>query len=101
VPFAVKVADVATPLALVTAVFAPPANAPLGPLAGAVNVTVTFGTGFPVLSFTVACNAVPNAVLIGALCPEPAVAVIVAGATAVFVRLKLAGPIVPAMAVTA
>ena len=46
-------AEVATPEALVIAVFAPPANVPLAPLcAGAMNVTLAFGTGFPRLSVT-------------------------------------------------
>jgi len=53
-PLAVKIAAVATPDAFVVAVFAPPANAPLGPLPGAVNVTVTPLTGLPPESFTVA-----------------------------------------------
>src|SRR5258707_12110898 len=89
---AVNTAAVATPLALVTAVFAPPANVPLAPVcAGAVNVTVTPGTGFPLPSVTVAANAVPKTVLIAALCGVPAVAAMLAAAPAVFVRLKFAG----------
>jgi hypothetical protein len=54
--FAVRITDVATPLAFVTAVFTPPAKVALAPLPGAVKVTVTPATGFELLSFTVACN---------------------------------------------
>ena len=74
---AVKVLAVASPEALVVAVFTPPAKAPLGPVAGAVKVTTTPGTGLPEVSFTVACRAVPKAVLMVALCGEPAVTVMV------------------------
>jgi hypothetical protein len=59
---------------LVVAVVAPPANVPLGPLAGAVNVTVTPLTGLLKESFTVACSCIANAALTFALCGEPAVA---------------------------
>src|ERR1700693_3944545 len=77
---AVNTADVATPLAFVTAVFTPPANVPLAPVcAGAVNVTVTPETGLLLASFTVACSAVVNAVAIVALCGVPPVAVMLAG----------------------
>jgi hypothetical protein len=85
VAFAVNTADVATPLLLVVAVFTPPANVPLAPVAGAVNVTVTPDTGLPPLSFTVATSGAPNAVLIAALCGVPLVAVTLAGDPAVFV----------------
>jgi hypothetical protein len=44
--FAVTDGETATPEGFVTAVFTPPANDPLGPLAGRVNVTVTPDTGF-------------------------------------------------------
>ena len=54
VAFAVKIADVATPAALVVAVFIPPANVPLAPLVGAVNVSVTPLTGLFRESVTVA-----------------------------------------------
>jgi hypothetical protein len=70
---------------------ADPLNVAVAPLAGAVNVTVAPLTRLPPLSFTVACSAVANAVLIAALCGVPAVVTIVAGAPAVFVKLKLAG----------
>ena len=43
-------------------VFAAPANVPLGPLPGAVNVTKTPGIAAPVASFTVACRATANGV---------------------------------------
>src|SRR6266478_2173976 len=59
---AVNIAEVATPLALVTAVFTPPANVPLAPVcAGAVNVTVTPETGLLPASFTVTCRVEANA----------------------------------------
>jgi hypothetical protein len=68
----------------------PPANVPLAPAPGAVNVTLTPGTRLPKLSFTVACNAVPNAVLIVALCGVPPVAVMEAAGPAMFVSAKFA-----------
>jgi len=99
---AVKAVAIATPLAFVVAfvVFVPFANVPLLPLAGAVNVTVTFGTRFPWLSFTVACSRVAKAVPTVALCPDPAVAVIVAAEPALFVRRKWPGVAAPAVADT-
>src|SRR6476659_5056072 len=77
-PFAVSAGAVATPLAAVTAVAVVwlPKRA-LAPFSGAVNVTVTPGTGLLSPSRTVACNAVANAVLIAVLCALPAVAVTV------------------------
>jgi hypothetical protein len=45
IAFAVKAGETATPEAFVTTVFTPPANDPLGPLSGRVNVTVTPATG--------------------------------------------------------
>jgi len=96
VEFAVNVAEVATPLEFVTAVFTPPANVPLAPLAGALKVTVTPLTGFPPPSFTVATRGAANAVLIVALCGVPLVAVMLAGVPAVFVREKFAGATTPA-----
>jgi hypothetical protein len=80
VAFAVKVGDVATPDELVIAVFTPPANVPLAPEAGALNVTVTFASGLLLASRTVATRGEENAVLIAALCGVPLVAVIEAGA---------------------
>ena len=98
-----KVVAVATPDAFVVAVavLAPPVNVPLAPVLGAVNVTVAPLTGLPPASFTVACSAVAKAVLITALCGVPAVAVIEAGAPAVFVKEKFAGVATPgAVAIT-
>jgi hypothetical protein len=84
---------VATPLAFVVAVvtFVPFANVPPAPVLGAVNVTVAPLTRFPPLSFTVACRAVGNAVLIAMLCGVPAVAVTLAGGPARLVSENAAG----------
>src|SRR5437764_13860372 len=99
--FAVIVAEVAAPELFVTAVLTPPANVTLGPVcAGAVNVTVTFGTALPNESVTVATRALANAALIPALCPLPLVAVILAAAPGVLPMLKLAGVAVPVDATT-
>ena len=89
---AVKVGAVARPFAFVTtcAVVCPPANVPLAPLDGAVNVTVTPAMGWLPLSRTVAWNAVVKAVPITALCSVPAVAAIEAGGADRFVRLNVA-----------
>ena len=87
---AVKTGAVATPCALVMAVFTPAAKAPLAPLAGAANVTVAPLTGLLEASFTVTCSCVPNAVLTVALCGVPAVAVMLAGAPDKFVSEKFA-----------
>src|ERR1700720_1363908 len=93
---AVNTTEVATPLALVTAVFTPPANVPLAPVcAGAVNVTVTPETGLLPASFTVACSAVVNAVLMVAVFGVPPVAVIPAAAPAVLVKAKFAAVATP------
>jgi hypothetical protein len=86
---AVNTAEVATPELLVTAVVTPPANVPLAPLAGAANVTVTPPTGLPPESRTVATRGAANAVLIGALCGVPLVAVIDAATPGVTVTLVL------------
>lgn len=94
-PLAVKVAEVATPEEFVTAVFFPPANVPLAPDGGAVNVTVTPGTGLPPTSVTVADSGLTNAVFTGALCPEPPVAVMVWGGPGVFVNAKDTGAATP------
>jgi hypothetical protein len=73
---AVKIGAIATPLGLVWAVaVVDPAKVPLAPLPGAVNVTVTPLTGVPPL-VTVACNAVPKAVVTAVLCPLPPLLVI-------------------------
>src|SRR5580704_17932946 len=59
---AVKAGAVATPVASVFPVtVAVPANVPLAPLAGAVNVTGAPLTGLLPTSFTIACNAPGNA----------------------------------------
>ena len=90
-----KTAEVATPDAFVTAVFTPPANVPLAPLPGAANVTVTPLSRLLPASLTVADSAVPKAVFTVALCETPPVTVMLAGAPAVLVRLKLAGVATP------
>src|ERR1700739_3308947 len=93
---AVNIAEVATPLVLVTAVLTPPANVPLAPVcAGAVNVTVTPETGLLLESFTVACSVEANDVPTAALCELPLVAPMLAGVPEVFVREKLAGVATP------
>ncbi len=58
VPFAVMTGEVAMPAAFVVilTVFPPVAKVRLGPLAGAVNVTVTPATGVLLTSLTVATN---------------------------------------------
>ena len=63
----------ATPAALVTAV--PLDKVALGPTVDTVNVTVTPLTRLPSASFTVACNAIGNAVPAPADCGVPPVAV--------------------------
>ena len=92
---AVNTAAVATPSELVVAVLTPPANEPLGPLVGAVKVTVTPLTGLFPESFTVACNCVVYAVLTVALCGVPPVAVILAAAPVRLVSEKFAGVATP------
>src|SRR5258708_13338082 len=71
VALAVNVADVATPLAFVVAVFIPPANVPLAPLAGTVKVTTTPLTGLFPASVAAATNGVLKAVLIAPPSPDP------------------------------
>ncbi len=89
---AVRTGAVAIPLALVAAVaVSDPLKAALAPVAGAVNVTVTPLTGLLFTSFTVACSAVENTVVMPALCGVPAVAEMVDGDPAVLVSAKLAG----------
>jgi hypothetical protein len=70
---AVNALAVAWPLlALVAVVLAVEfANVPEAPLAGAVNVTVTPGTGFPWASLTIATSWLAKAVLTVADCAEP------------------------------
>jgi hypothetical protein len=105
VAFAVKMGAVATPFEPVGAVavrppLLPPKNVPLAPLDGVVNVTTAPLNKFPPLSFTVTARFVENAVLITALAGVPALAVIENGAPVRLVSEKLAGPTVPAVAVT-
>jgi hypothetical protein len=96
-PLAVNAGAVAIPLLLVIVVaVAEPLNKALAPVPLAVNVTVTPLNGLLFASFTVACRALPNAVLTVALCGVPAVAVIFAGKALVLVRVKLAPVLIPA-----
>ena len=71
-------------------------NVVLAPLPGAANVTVAPGTGLLPASRTCTCNALANGVLILALCGEPPITVIFAGAPGVLVRAKLAAAATPA-----
>jgi hypothetical protein len=87
-------AEVATPLALVFAVVTPPANVPLGPVAGTSKVTSAPLTGDP-FAVTVATSGAANAALTVALCGVPLVAVIDITAPVMFVKLKLAGVATP------
>ncbi len=92
---AVNTADVATPLAFVVAVLTPPANIPLAPLAGGVNVTTTPLTALPPLSFTVATKGAANAVLMAALWGVPLVAATLAAGPGLSVRGKFADVATP------
>src|SRR5271157_5312519 len=85
------------PSAFVSAVvvLVPLAKVPLGPVLGAVNVTVTPPSGSEWLSSTVACRRVGNCVLMATLWGVPADAIIDAGVPAVFVKLKFAGVATP------
>jgi hypothetical protein len=74
----------ATPDAFVTAV--PLERAALAPTGGAAKVTVTPLSGLPRESFTVACNAIENAVLNDADWGVPPVAVMEAGGPTVLVK---------------
>ena len=89
-----KAGAVATPLPFVVTLVDPP-KVPLAPLPGAANVTVMPLNGCPPESFTVACSAVANAVFTVALCGVPPLAMMLAGVTAVLVKLKLAGVATP------
>ena len=93
-PLAVRVAEVATPEAFVTAVWTLPANVALAPEVGALNVTVTPATGLFEGSVTVTTKGAPNAVFVFVLWPVPLVAVSVRTGGATFVRKKVAGPVV-------
>jgi hypothetical protein len=87
VVLAVKTGDVAIPDALVVAVAVtpPPAKVPLGPVPGAVNVTLTPLKGLPPASFTVAASGEAKTVPTCTLCPLPPVGVTDAGGPAVLV----------------
>jgi len=84
----------------VVAVFTPPANVPLAPLPGAVNVTTMPLTGLLPASVTVATNDAANAVLIVALCPEPLVTTTFAGGAPTFVNATFAEVVPVALATT-
>jgi hypothetical protein len=86
----------ATPLEFVTAVFVPPANVPLAPVAGGAKVTVAPGVTLPKLSLTVTTNGNAKAVVTFAVCGVPLVTAICAGGPGVFVSAKLAGVATPA-----
>ena len=78
-----------------------PPKLALGPVPGAVKVTVTPLIGLPPASLTVACSGVLNAALMGVLWGVPPVVTILAGLPALLVRLKLAVVPTPAtLAVT-
>jgi hypothetical protein len=100
VAFAVNTAEVATPLAFVVAVFTPPANVPLAPLAGGVKVTTTPLTGLFPESVTVATRGAAKAVLIVALWPEPLVTETFAAGPVKFVSAKFADVSLGALATT-
>ena len=85
---------VATPAALVTTLV-PPLKEPLGPLAGAVNTTVTPDTGFPLALRTVAVRGAAKGVFTVVLCGVPPVEVMLAGGPGLFVRLNVAGVATP------
>ena len=75
------------PVKSVTAVFMPPANVTLAPLAGARNVTVAPITGFPLPSVILATRGAANPLLITVVCGAPLTAVMpVCGQ--LFTRLK-------------
>jgi hypothetical protein len=100
VALAVNVAEVATPMPFVVAVFTPPAKVPLAPEAGGVKVTITPLTGLFPESVTVATRGAANAALIVALCGVPLVAVTFAAEPVVFVRTKFADVAPVALAAT-
>jgi len=88
----VKTAEVATPLALVVAVFTPPAKEPVAPVVGAVNVTVTPLVGDPPV-VTVATSSAENAAPTVALCGVPLVAVMDSTGGGGVVELELLQPV--------
>jgi hypothetical protein len=88
----VKIFEVAWPFAPVTSESVVDggvvANVPLAPVAGAVKITETLGTGLLLASVTVATSGLANAVPTAALCPPPLVAVRFAGGPTVLVLVK-------------
>ena len=83
--------DVATPLTVVVVnELVPFANVPLAPEAGAVKVTDTPLSRFPLASFTVATSGAAKAVEVMAVCGVPLVAVMEAGAACEITRVKVA-----------
>jgi hypothetical protein len=97
-PFVVNVGAVPTPPTSVVTVddTPPPAKVPLAPLDGAVNITLTPGTGWPLASLTVTFSGVGSAVLTIERCGVPAFTVIDAASLGSFVSEKLAGVPAPA-----
>src|SRR5438309_1717690 len=95
--FAVNEPAVATPLTFVLTVIVLVAfeNAPEAPLAGAVKVTLAFGTTLLNWSYTVAVMVVPKAVLTVVLCGVPEVVLMLLGRSALLVTEKLAGVTTP------
>ena len=99
VEFAVAV-TLAMPEAFVVAVAED--SVALAPDRGTANVTAMPGTGLFEESFTITCSAEPKAVATSVVCADPPDALMLAGAPAVLVRLKLTGVATPATeAVTA
>ena len=100
VVFALKADAVAIPEVLVVAVVVAVelAKVPEAPVAGAVNVTVTPGTGFPEPSFTSAAICVAKAVPTVADCTDPAETVTCDGEPTVLVSEKSAGEVTPVTA---
>ncbi len=76
---AVNAADVASPFSSVVAVFTPPANVPLAPLPGTLNVTTTPAIGLPLPSVTFATRGRPKAVLMSVFCGVPLLAATTVG----------------------
>jgi len=98
VALAVNTGEAATPLSSDIAVFTPPANVPLAPDVGAVNVTTTPLIGEPPV-VTVASSRAENAALTNALCPDPLSAAIdAAGDAGVLLLIPLHATSVAIMA---
>ena len=97
VPFAVAVGAAAIPIALVVTVVGP-ANVTLAPLAGALNVTDAFDTGFPKASATLARSGAAYAVPTAAVCPLPSNTVMLAAAAGAIWNESLTAESAPAVA---